>query len=410
MNIKGNSLNKREKPDLWLGAFWNFLIYPESSQDETYDPEINISWVYKNLLNRRYPDFVASISLDNLFEFHSEKRAKLIHKVKKFIQTVIPREQCKLLGFAHENSLYFCGNLSPLDSEKRKELFRRLNLLIDTFKSRYSLSTTIGIAFLPEYSVSGWRWAAQRAVVAQREKVKKGGGKLYIYSDSPSSSLYLIPQDITRMIWDIVNSGDISRLEKVSKIVIHELFEKKYFPLIYLRPILQFLTAVMGWAGIIAGIDIKEIFERIQNYLSEINNTYEYIMLERLIEDELNVFTHMVHRHYLSSFSDLISRTKDFIDTHFSEPISLKIIAKELGTSPSYLSRRFGQKEGINLTTYINEKRIEEAKKLLISQNCTITKVAFDVGFGSIQQFTRVFKRIEGCSPSKWRANIVKNR
>jgi len=402
--------NRDGNIDLWLGSFWNFLIYPESSLDETYDPEVNVSWVYEHLLKRRYPDFVVSVSLDNLLHLPLEDRAKLICISKGIIHDLLPKDQCKLLGFAHNNSLYFCGNLPMSTDEEKKELFQRLNLLIDTLRNRYSLSATIGVAFLPDYSVDSWRWAAQRAVVAQREKVKRGEEKLYVYSDSPSSSLHLIPQDIIRILWDTVNSGNISEVERVSEIVIQELFEKKYFPLIYLRPILQFLTAVMGWAGIIAGADITRVFEKIQDYLSEINNTYDYLILKRLVEEELNSFTLIVWRHYSSSFSDLISNTKDFISAHLSETITLKLMAEKLGVNPSYLSRRFKQKEGIILTTYINMKRIEEAKRLLISENSTITDVAFDVGFGSIQQFNRVFKKIEGCSPSRWMANIVKNK
>lgn len=402
--------NRDGNIDLWLGSFWNFLIYPESSLDETYDPEVNVSWVYEHLLKRRYPDFVVSVSLDNLLHLPSEDRAKLICISKRIIHDLLPKDQCKLLGFAHNNSLYFCGNLPMSTDEEKKELFQRLNLLIDTLRNRYSLSATIGVAFLPDYSVDSWRWAAQRAVVAQREKVKRGEEKLYVYSDSPSSSLHLIPQDIIRILWDTVNSGNISEVERVSEIVIQELFEKKYFPLIYLRTILQFLTAVMGWAGITAGADITRVFEKIQDYLSEINNTYDYLILKRLVEEELNSFTLIVWRHYSSSFSDIISNTKDFISTHLSETITLKLIAEKLGVNPSYLSRKFKQKEGITLTTYINMKRIEEAKRLLISRNSTITDVAFDVGFGSIQQFNRVFKKIEGCSPSRWMANIVKNK
>lgn len=396
--------------DLWTGSFWNFLIYPESSLDETYNPEVNISWVYKNLLKKRYPDFVVSISLDNLLDFPLYERTRLVYKTKKIILNLFTRPQCKLLGFAHNNSLYFCGNFSSSIDKEKKELFQRLNLLIDILKERYLLTATIGVSFLPEHSLEGWRWAAQRAVVAQREKIRRGEGKLYVYSDTSASALHLIPKGVVNILWDTVNSGDISRVGKVSKVVTYELFENKYFPLIYLRAILQFFTAVMGWAGIIAGVDINKIFEKIQDYLSKINNTYEYLILRKLMEEEIDTFTHIVCEHYRGSFSDLISKTKDFIESHLSEPISLKAVAKNLGVSYSYLSRRFKQKEGITLTNYINTKRIEKAKRLLMTSSSSITDIAFEVGFGSIQHFTRVFKRIEGCSPSGWRANIVKNR
>lgn len=128
--------NRDGNLDLWIGSFWNFLIYPENSLDETYDPAVNVSWVYKNLLKKRYPDFVVSISLDNLFDFPSDNRAKLVCDTKKIVLNLLPKAYCKLLGFAHNNSLYFCGNFSLSIDDEKKELFQGLNLLIDLIKKK----------------------------------------------------------------------------------------------------------------------------------------------------------------------------------------------------------------------------------------------------------------------------------
>jgi two-component system response regulator YesN len=95
-----------------------------------------------------------------------------------------------------------------------------------------------------------------------------------------------------------------------------------------------------------------------------------------------------------------IAKAVHFIDTHYIMPLSLGEVAKESGMSKFYFARAFKSVTGTTFKNYHNQKRIEKAKKMLLQQKTSITDVCFSTGFNDVSYFNRVFKKIEGSSPS----------
>ena len=52
---------------------------------------------------------------------------------------------------------------------------------------------------------------------------------------------------------------------------------------------------------------------------------------------------------------------------------------------------------------YLNQKRIENAERLLINPEVSVTEVSLSSGFTSLSSFIRMFKQIKGCTPSEYR-------
>lgn len=98
-----------------------------------------------------------------------------------------------------------------------------------------------------------------------------------------------------------------------------------------------------------------------------------------------------------------ISEIVQYINTHYSDPLSLTQIANNFYISPYYLSRVFKEITGFNFIEYLNLVRVREAQKLLQNSNAKIIDIAQMVGFGSIAHFGRVFKQITSLSPSSYR-------
>jgi AraC-like DNA-binding protein len=103
-----------------------------------------------------------------------------------------------------------------------------------------------------------------------------------------------------------------------------------------------------------------------------------------------------------SQQSRAIERALSFIRNHFSEPISLDDVAKAACTSKRNLTRLFHAKTGMTVLTYIQDMRIEKACLQLQTGEMTCTQVAFESGFGSVQQFNRVFHKMRQCTPQTW--------
>jgi AraC-like DNA-binding protein len=99
-----------------------------------------------------------------------------------------------------------------------------------------------------------------------------------------------------------------------------------------------------------------------------------------------------------------IWKARKFIEEHSGEELSLRKVAKTANISANHLSEKFKQVTGVNFVDYIALTRFEKACHLLLNSNLRISEIAFAVGFQSLSQFNRVFKKLSGKSPSAYRA------
>lgn len=103
----------------------------------------------------------------------------------------------------------------------------------------------------------------------------------------------------------------------------------------------------------------------------------------------------------------LNERLKRYIEEHCADNgLSLTSIADHFGMSPQYVSGLFKKHNGVNLTDYVAEVRIREAKRLLADPGLTVLQVAQRVGYATDIGFIRVFKKMEGVTPGKYRETL----
>ena len=99
-----------------------------------------------------------------------------------------------------------------------------------------------------------------------------------------------------------------------------------------------------------------------------------------------------------------IWKARKFIEEHSSEELSLTRVAQAVNISGNYLSEKFKDVTGVNFVEYIAQIRFEEACDFLENGDRRISEIAFAVGFQSLSQFNRIFKKLSGRSPSAFRA------
>jgi two-component system response regulator YesN len=101
--------------------------------------------------------------------------------------------------------------------------------------------------------------------------------------------------------------------------------------------------------------------------------------------------------------STIVSKAIKIINEKYPFELSLTYVAECLFINPSYLSRIFSEKAGVNFSTYVNSVRIEKAKYLLASSKNDIVSIALGTGFNNQQYFTRQFKNYTGNTPLEYR-------
>lgn len=117
-----------------------------------------------------------------------------------------------------------------------------------------------------------------------------------------------------------------------------------------------------------------------------------------------------LHEQYLevAAFSQnqdttLYEKTVRYIDQNYMKDLSLTFIAEQFHISPTYLSGYFKKHSGINIIHYLNSVRIQEAIKLMTSnQSLSVNQVAERVGYTNANTFIRQFKRFAGTTTTNY--------
>ena len=157
-------------------------------------------------------------------------------------------------------------------------------------------------------------------------------------------------------------------------------------------------------AAIEGGLSSEEAYTLSDVYIQEIEETGEIKTLFDLELKMLCDFTKRVHQVKMRKYSKAVRLCCIYIFKHLYETISLVELAKYVTLHPNYLSELFKKETGFTVSEYIQREKIEEAKRLLTSSEYSLLDIAAWLGFHDQSHFTRVFKKFEGITPSKYRA------
>ncbi|MCD9025522.1 AraC family transcriptional regulator [Cohnella silvisoli] len=123
-----------------------------------------------------------------------------------------------------------------------------------------------------------------------------------------------------------------------------------------------------------------------------------------------------VNRHMITTHSDVSDDVRigplwmreilHYIAQHPNRDLGLSALAQQSSVTGAHFSRVFKQLTGMNVTDYVNAKRIAQAKELLLETDESIGLIADRCGFESLPHFHRIFKRMTGLTPGVYRRDI----
>jgi len=115
-------------------------------------------------------------------------------------------------------------------------------------------------------------------------------------------------------------------------------------------------------------------------------------------------------RHSLPVTDLHIRKAVTLIHQHYWDHLPLGRLAREVGMSKFWLSRRFKAVMGVTFRQYLLRVRLQRAMLLLSNPSLSITGVAHEVGFGDLPRFDKLFRRYTGVAPSVYRAQLDRDR
>lgn len=98
-----------------------------------------------------------------------------------------------------------------------------------------------------------------------------------------------------------------------------------------------------------------------------------------------------------------VLQVKEYIDKQYAEKITLEELASTFFIDKYYLAKSFKEQFGLTISSYLQTIRITHAKKLLRFSEKSIEQIAASVGISDPAYFSRLFRRVEGVSPSEYR-------
>lgn len=128
--------------------------------------------------------------------------------------------------------------------------------------------------------------------------------------------------------------------------------------------------------------------------------------LEQLKEHILKYYTiiydilHMDSNGYASHSVRLACK---YIDEHLSDEITVQQLGSIVNISPTYLCALFKHETGCTIGSYIRVHRLEYAAKLLKNSSLKLYDVAYEAGYPNPSHFSKLFKKLYGCTPSEYR-------
>lgn len=279
-----------------------------------------------------------------------------------------------------------------------------LNKVIDTLKSYFNLQviTSTGLAYKLPTNIS-----------LSFTEAKNG-----IFLSSPEHPIFMCSQENEHSYLKPQKLKDIQEsfskaLTEYDPLLLNESFEN--FHQFFNTPESSFILLLDTASNFLFMTisllpDGEKIIAHIFNDTPEgYQSLYQFTQQEQLTE-WLRTFQKGLTRIFYNKKRDHKKNTvfeiQKYIQNNLNKKLSLNDVANTFGLSPNYLSSIFKKTCSCTFTEYINQCKIQEAQKMLAKNQLKIYEISHQLGYDDAFYFSKVFKKIVGCSPREYVQNF----
>lgn len=262
------------------------------------------------------------------------------------------------------------------------------------------------LIFMAANHISGYDYRK----LFSREEQAKQQEEINDYIQSVKSRMLLgagsvepYPYDKEKQLkWAIMTGEEADARRLLNEILGHIFFASAY-DLDSIKIRAMELAVVISRAALDGGAEASSVYILNPKYIRD------FFALDT-IEDICFALSKMLHRFTEETFNlskvkhvDLLSRAISYIRANYMHKITLEDVAGHVMLSPSYLSKLFREELGMTFNSFLTSVRIERSRMLLLSDQLTIAQIAEYSGFFDQSYFNKVFKRVTGLTPKKYR-------
>lgn len=283
-----------------------------------------------------------------------------------------------------------------IDSEQnRQELLRQAQLQKSIFEP-VSFSMSVG---MPVTSTRKLGESVQEALKLIPERMVKGSGRLLENLGEPSS---LKEENLLeKYLREITIAVEVMSAEQADAAVIYLQNETRKIKNIHGYELLELIGAAADlFAACVQMQERSRNLELFKKQCRECTGTEK--LFGCLLDFQRRFIMEMAQKHENDTVRP-VRKAKEYIQSHYSEPLTLEGISEVVGLSTAYFSALFKKTEGEGFAKYLINVRIEQAKVLLRETNLPVTEICRRVGYNDLRHFTHTFERATEVKPSVYR-------
>ncbi len=156
-----------------------------------------------------------------------------------------------------------------------------------------------------------------------------------------------------------------------------------------------------------SGIPQETVYATSDLYIRKADHATSIIEIIDLNRELWTVFVETVRNFKKeTAYSEPVVFCLNYIDSNFTEKISLELLAQKANLNPCYLASLFKKETGKSIGNHLMDIRIKTAMALLSQTDYSYAQIAYSLAFCSQSHFTKTFRSHTGYTPKEYRTNF----
>lgn len=306
-------------------------------------------------------------------------------------------EYAVLMFFSHEHS-----QIKIYD-----HICKEAKAFTDVIKRKERAFYSVGISDI----FPGWRYLKQaydQAVQAAERKFFQGYEKIFFYTDGSYKPSGNVEEKYYQKLQDLLEEGKMESALKKINAYFNYMEACDYSSGQIQDELFHHLDLLYKVA-----IEEKIGFERISGEFSVNQNLIRHMdtrenalqTLKEYIEKLKSALNYPLEIGRVTHKKEILS-IKKYIENNYMNEINLNVLSEEMNFTPSYICKIFKKNTGMHITEYLNQVRIEQAKRLIKQTNLKVYEIAEMVGFSRTSYFCTTFKKVTGIKISEYKESM----
>ena len=391
-----------EKQMLQERYFMRQLFSLDTHEAEAEDVGINLD----------YPSFVvAYITLPDILSGEDkDKSLSLFYSATRLLRETVNRyTECYViqLDLGHLAAIFPFSEKTR--SGYRSYIYSAFRTSLESLEDYFSLSASVSIGPIVDHaSLISESFFKARLLSAKKEE---SGEKISFFDHSQNQNLRMEELDLdSQMLSKAFSEMNASLLDEAIEKLITSIKMTNATKVHAIDASSSLLYMAMNSIPDFSQI-LEEIFPRNENLFSyrvlyQARNTDDVIAWLRKLKEGLErVFSERKQDYRLKT----VQKVQAYINNNITGNLDLGTVASIFGYSKNYLSSLFTKYTSTSFIDYVNNAKMERAKKMLSDPNAMVYEVATALGYDSPFYFSKVFKKITGMSPTAYQ-NAIRAR